>query len=85
MFSICVDDVIFFEHGEGWRGCIELLWAFLAARSLTQHICLAVTQPFLDAASRKRRIYLTQVWSDVIEDTAVEILSISSSTLSKFS
>lgn len=36
----------FSSVGEGWRGYIELLWAFLAARSLSQHLSLAVTQPF---------------------------------------
>lgn len=45
VFSICVDDVIFFFYcAECWRGYIELLRAFLAARSLTQHLCLPVTQ-----------------------------------------
>lgn len=48
----------FFDCGEGWRGYVELLWALLAARSLTQHLCLAVIQSLLDAASRSREGYI---------------------------
>lgn len=54
VFSIRVDDVIF-SCAEGWRGYIELYWAFLAARSLTQHLCLAVTQPFTWCCQQKEK------------------------------
>lgn len=54
VFSICVDDVIFWLW---WRlrGYVELLRAFLAARSLTQHLCLAVTQSLTWCCQQKEK------------------------------